>query len=109
MFSKIHQTFFLFRQTFFEKLLMFSMRLSEAYSVHQIPANEKPGEMISHSSGFFFDRFAICGTMIIKLPGPELLRRLRQVSDLVSHLLLRHLRSLRLLLLLRKNTLQRLL
>ena len=88
---------------------MFSMRLSEAYSVHQIPANEKPGEMISHSSGFFFDWFAICETMIIKLPGPELLRRLRQVSDLVSHLLLRHLRSLRLLLLLRKNTLQRLL
>lgn len=87
---------------------MFFMRLSEAYSVHQIPGQmEKPGEMISHSSGFFFDWFVMCETMIIKLPGPELLRRLRQVSGLVSRLRLLH--SLRLLLLLRKNTLQRLL
>jgi hypothetical protein len=66
MFSKIHQTFFLFRQTFFEKLLMFSMRLSEAYSVHQIPANEKPGEMISHSSGFFLGLFAMYETRIMR-------------------------------------------
>jgi hypothetical protein len=66
MFSKIHQTFFLFRQTFFEKLLMFSMRLSEAYSVHQISANEKPGEMISHSSGFFLGLFAMYETRIMR-------------------------------------------
>ena len=66
MFSKIHQTFFLFRQTFFEKLLKFSMRLSEAYSAHQIPANEKPGEMISHSSGFFLDWFAMYETRIMR-------------------------------------------
>ena len=45
---------------------------------------------------------------LFKLPGRELLRRLRQVSDLVSHLRLRHLRSLRLLLPWRKNTLKRL-
>jgi hypothetical protein len=66
MFSKIHQTFFLFRQTFFEKLLMFPVRLSEAYSVHQTPANEKPGEMISHSSGFFLDWFVMCETRIMR-------------------------------------------
>ena len=66
MFSKIHQTFFLFRQMFFEKLLMFFMRLSEAYSVHQIPANEKPGEMISHSSGFFLGLFAMYETRIMR-------------------------------------------
>jgi hypothetical protein len=66
MFSKIHQTFFLFRQTFFEKLLKFSMRLSEAYSAHQIPVNEKPGEMISHSSGFFLDWFAMYETRIMR-------------------------------------------
>jgi len=66
IFSKIHQTFFLFRQTFFEKLLMFSMRLSEAYSAHQIPANEKPGEMISHSSGFFLGLFAMYETRIMR-------------------------------------------
>ena len=58
---------------------MFPVRLSEAYSVHQTPANEKPGEMISHSSGIFSGRFVMCETKIIKLPGPELLR-LRQVS-----------------------------
>ena len=66
MFSKIHQTFFLFRQTFFEKLLMFSMRLSEAYSVHQTPENEMPGEMISHSSGFFLGLFAMYETRIMR-------------------------------------------
>ena len=66
MFSKIHQTFFLFRQTFFEKLLMFPVRLSEAYSVHQTPANEKPGEMVSHSSGFFLDWFAMYETRIMR-------------------------------------------
>ena len=59
MFSKIHQTFF-------EKLLMFPVRLSEAYSVHQIPANEKPGEMISHSSGFFLGLFAMYETRIMR-------------------------------------------
>ena len=66
MFSKIHQTFFLFHQTFFEKLLMFPVRLSEAYSVHQISANEKPGEMISHSSGFFLGLFAMYETRIMR-------------------------------------------
>lgn len=85
--------FFLFRQTFFEKLLMFSMRLPEAYSAHQTPENKMPGEMISHSPGIFSDWFAMCETKVIKLPGPELLHRLRQVS----HLRLLH--SLRLLLL----------
>ena len=42
------------------------MRLPEAYSVHQIPANEKPGEMISHSSGFFLDWFVMCETRIMR-------------------------------------------
>ena len=42
------------------------MRLSEAYSAHQIPANEKPDEMISHSSGFFLDWFAIYETRIMR-------------------------------------------
>ena len=45
---------------------MFSMRLSEAYSAHQIPANEKPGEMISHSSGFFLGLFAMYETRIMR-------------------------------------------
>ncbi len=87
---------------------MFPVGLSEAYSIHQTPENEKPGEMISHSSGIFLDWFAMCETRIIKLPGLELLRRLRQVSGLASHLRLRHLRSCRLLLPWRRNTLQRL-
>ncbi|RGI95598.1 hypothetical protein DXD80_16070 [Bacteroides xylanisolvens] len=65
MFSKIHQTFFLFHQTFFKKLLTFSMRLSEAYSVHQTPENEMPGEMISHSSGIFLDWFVMCETRVM--------------------------------------------
>ena len=84
------------------------MRLSEAYSVHQTPANEKPGEMISHSSGFFLDGFAMCETKkmrwqaflryrsLFKLPGPELLRLGRGQEFLRLHC--RLLQQLRLLL-----------
>ena len=52
MFSKIHQTFFLFRQMFFEKLLMFFMRLSEAYSVHQILGTETELDIATYSHTF---------------------------------------------------------